>query len=145
MMSNHLILCWSVFLLPSIFPSTRIFSSESALHNEWLKYWSFSFSISTFNEYWGLIPLGLTGLIPLLSKGLSGVFSSTTIWKHQFFGTLPSLLSSSQIHTWLLERPSPWLYESLSAKWYLCFLTHSLGLSLNFGWINRILMAKIYF
>ena len=52
----------------------------------------------------GWFPLGLTGLISLLSKGLSGVFSSTKVRKHQFFGTLPSLQSSSHIHTWLLEK-----------------------------------------
>ena len=50
-------------------------------------------------------PLGWTGLISMLSKGRSRVFSSTTIWKHQFFGTQPSLWSNSQIHTWLLQKP----------------------------------------
>ena len=50
-------------------------------------------------------PLGLTGLISLQSKGLSGVFSSATIWRHQFFGTQPPLWSNSHIHTWLLEKP----------------------------------------
>ena len=52
-----------------------------------------------------LFPLGLTGLISLLSKGLSRVFSNTTVQKHQFFGTQPSLWSSFHIHTWLLEKP----------------------------------------
>ena len=73
-------------------------------------------------------PLGLTGLISWLSKGLSRVFSSTTIWKHQFFGAQPSLWSNSHICTWLLEKPWLWLYGSLSAKWYLCFLICYLGL-----------------
>ena len=50
-------------------------------------------------------PLGLTGLISLKSKGLSSIFFSTTVWKHQFFSTQPSLLSSSYIYTWLLEKP----------------------------------------
>ena len=53
----------------------------------------------------GRFPLGLTGLISLLSKGLSRLFSSTTGQKHQFFGTQPSLWSNSHIHTWLLEKP----------------------------------------
>ena len=53
----------------------------------------------------GWFPLGLTGLISLLFKGLSRVFSSTTIWKHQFFGVHPSLRSNSHIGTWLLEKP----------------------------------------
>ena len=54
MPSNHLILCRPLFHLPSIFPSLRIFTSESVLHIRWPKYWSFSFSISTFNEHSGL-------------------------------------------------------------------------------------------
>ena len=61
----------------------------------------------------GWSPLRLTGLISLLSKGLSGVFSSTTVWRHQFFGAQPSLQSSSHNCTWPLERPSPWLYGLL--------------------------------
>ena len=55
MPSKHLILCYPLLLLPSIFPSIRVFSNESVLHIRWLKYWSFSFSISTSNEYSGLI------------------------------------------------------------------------------------------
>ena len=85
MPSNRLILCCSLHLLPSIFSSIRVFSNESALHIRWPKYWSFSFSISPSNEYSGLISLGLTGLI-LPSKGLSRVFSNSTVQKHQFFG-----------------------------------------------------------
>ena len=55
MPSNHLILCWSLLLLPSIFPSFRVFSNESVLHIRWPKYWSFSLSVSPSNEYSGLI------------------------------------------------------------------------------------------
>ena len=55
MPSNHLILCHPLLLLPSIFPSTRVFSNESALHMRWPKYWSFSFNISPSNEHSGLI------------------------------------------------------------------------------------------
>ena len=87
MPSNHLFLCRPLFLLPSIFPSIRVFSSEATPCIRWPKYWSFS--ISPSSEYSGLIlffPLGLTGLISLLSKGLSRVFFSTTVRKHQFFG-----------------------------------------------------------
>ena len=64
MLSNHLILCCPLPLLPSIFPSIRVFSNELALHIRWPKYWSFNFSISPSNEYSGLISLLLTGLIP---------------------------------------------------------------------------------
>ena len=87
MLSNHLILCHPLLLLPSIFPSIRVFSSEKALHIRWSKYWSFSFSISPSNVYSGLISFRIDGLISLLSKGLSRVFSITTVQKHQFFGT----------------------------------------------------------
>ena len=79
MTSNHLILCRPLLLLPSIFPSIRVFSNESVLHIRWPKYWSFSFSISPSNDWF---PLGLTGLISLQSNGLSRVFSSTTVQKH---------------------------------------------------------------
>ena len=83
MPSNHLILCLSLLLLPSIFPSTRVFSSESAVCIRWPKYWNFSFSISLSNIQ-GWFPLKFTGLIFLLSKGLSRVFSNTTIPKLKF-------------------------------------------------------------
>ena len=105
MPSNHLILCRPLFLLPSIFPSIRVFSNESALHIRWSKYWSFSFNISPSNEHPGLISFGWTGWISFLSKGLSRVFSSTTVWKHQIFSSQPSLWSNSHIRTWLLEKP----------------------------------------
>ena len=105
MPSNHLILCYTLFLLPSIFPSIRVFSNESTLCIRWLKYWSFSFSISPSNEYLGLISFRMTGLISLLPKGLSRVFSNTTFQKHQFFGAQPSWWSKSHTCTWLLEKP----------------------------------------
>ena len=97
MLSNHLILCQPL-LLPSIFPSNRVFSNESVLRIRWPKYWSFSFSISPSSEYSGLIPLGLTCSISLLPKGLSR--------KHQFFGTQSSSWSNLHICTWLLENYS---------------------------------------
>ena len=81
-LSNHVILCHTLLLLPSIFRSIRVFSSESALCIRWPKYWSFSFSISPSNIYSGLIPLAWTGWISLQSKGLSRVFSNTTVQKH---------------------------------------------------------------
>ena len=73
-------------------------------------------------------PLVLTGLISLLSKGLSTVLSSTTVRNYQFFGAQP-LWSNSCIHIWLLKRPYLWLYGPLLAKWCLCFLIHCLGWS----------------
>ena len=96
MPSNHLNLCRPLLLLPSVFPSIRVFSNESVLHIKWPKYWSFSFSISPSNEYQGWFPLGLTGLISL-TRVLSRFFSSTTVQKHQFFNAQPSLWSSSHV------------------------------------------------
>ena len=104
MPSNHLILCHPL-LLSSVFPRIRVLSSESALHIRWPKYWSLSFSISPSNEYSMNIPLGLTGLISLLSKELLRVFSRITDWNNQFFGFLPSLGSNSHICTWLPQKP----------------------------------------
>ena len=75
MPSNHLILYHPLLLLPSIFPSIRVFSNESAVHIRWPKFWIFSFSISPPMNIYGWFPLGLTGSISL-SKGLSRVFSS---------------------------------------------------------------------
>ena len=85
--------------------SIRVFSNESALHMRWLKYWSFSFSISPSNKHPGRSALGWAGWISLQSKGLSRVFSNTTVQKHQFFGTQLSSQSNSHIHAWPLEKP----------------------------------------
>ena len=82
---NHLIFCRALILLPSIFPSNRVFSNELALHIRWPKYWSFSFNISPSNEHPGLISFRMDRLDSLQSKGLSRVFSNTTVQKHQFF------------------------------------------------------------
>ena len=109
MPSSHLILCRPLFLLPPITPSIRVFSSESTLC------WggqstgvSASASFLPMNTQ-GWSPLGWTGWISLQSKGLSGVFSNTTVQKHQFFGTQPSSQSNFHIHTWPQEKPQPWL------------------------------------
>ena len=91
MPSNHLILCHPLLLPPSIFLSIRVFFNESVLHIRWPKYWSFSFNSSPSNEYSGLISLGWTGWISLQAKGLSRVFSNTTVQKCEFFSTQLSL------------------------------------------------------
>ena len=99
MPSNHLILCHPLLLLPSIFPSIRVFSNELALCIGWPKYWSFSFSISSSNEYLGLICFRVDWFDLLFFKRLSRVFSNITFQKHQCFGTHLSLWSNSHIHT----------------------------------------------
>ena len=91
MPSNHLILCCPLLLLPSIFPSIRVFSNEFVLGIRWSKYWSFRFSISPSSEYSGLSSFRTDWFDLLATKGLSRVFSNTTIQKHQFFGAQLSL------------------------------------------------------
>ena len=97
-LSNHLILCCHLLLLPSIFPSIRVFCNELTLHIRWTKYWSFSFSISPSHEYSGLISFRIDWFDLLAVQGALkslGQFKSitirTTIQKHQFFGAQPSL------------------------------------------------------
>ena len=105
MSSNHLTLCHSLLLLPSIFPRISVFpmswlfaSAGQSIED------STSSSVLPVNIQ-GWFPVGLTSLISFQSKGLSRVFSSTTFWKHQFFGAQLSLWSSSHTCTWLLEKP----------------------------------------
>ena len=117
MPSSHLILCRPLLLLPSIFPSllgsfkmSQLFISDGQSIGV-----SPSISVLPMNtQDWS--PWGWTGWISLQSKGLSRVFSNTTVQKHQFFSTLPSLWSNSHIHTWLLENPLPWPDGLLLAK-----------------------------
>ena len=105
MPSSHLILCRPLLLLPPIPPSIRVFSNESTLHMRWPKYWSFSLTSVLPKNTQGWSPSECTGWISLQSKGLSRVFSNTTVQKHQFFGTQLSSQSNSHIHTWPLEKP----------------------------------------
>ena len=86
---------------PQSFPLS-VFSNKLTLHIRWPKYWSFIFSISPSKEYSGLISFSIDWLD--LSNGVSGVFSSTTVQKHQFFSAQPSLWSSAHSHTWVLKK-----------------------------------------
>ena len=91
MPSNHLILCRLLLLLPSIFPSIRVFSSESVLLILWPKYWCFSFSISPFSEYSGLISFRMDCLDLLAVQGTLKSLLQHHSSKHQFFGAQLSL------------------------------------------------------
>ena len=89
MPSNHLILC-HLLLLPSIFPSIKVFSNDSVLHIRWPKYWSFSFNISPFNEYSGLISFRMAWLELLAVQGtlkslIQHHSSKTSIFRHSAF------------------------------------------------------------
>ena len=83
--SNHLVLCCSLLLMPSVFPSISVFFKEWAVYIRWPKYWSFSFSINPSNEYSGFISFRIDWFDLLAVQGLSRVFSNTTVQKHQFF------------------------------------------------------------
>ena len=93
MLSNHLILCHPLLLLPSIFPSIRIFSDELALRIRWPQYWSFSFSISPSNEYSGLISFRIDWFDLL---GVQGLLKS--VLQHHTYGL------NSHIHRWKLNK-----------------------------------------
>ena len=100
---SHLILCHSLLFLPSIFPSSRVFSNESVLRIRWPKYWSFSLSISSPNEYPGLISprmdwldlLAVQGTLKSLLQHHSS--KASILWRS-------ALYYNSHIHTWLLEK-----------------------------------------
>ena len=102
--SNHLILCRPL-LLPSVFASIRVFPSELSFVSGGQSIGASAPTTVLLVCIWGWFPLRLTGLISLLSKRLSTVFSNTTVQKHQFFGTLPSLWSRSDNCMWLLRKP----------------------------------------
>ena len=103
---NHLILCCLLLFLPSTFPALGSFPVSQFFTSGGQSIGALpSSSVLPMNiQNW--FALGLTGWISLLSKVLSKVFSITTVWKHQSFGTQPSLWSNSLIHTWLLENCS---------------------------------------
>ena len=102
MLSNHLNLCCPLLLLPSIFPSIRVFSNESALHIKWPKYWSFSFRIIPFNEYSGLISFRIDWFDILTVQGtLTSLFEhhnwkGSILWHSAFFG--PTITSAHTVH-----------------------------------------------
>ena len=102
---NHLILCCPLLLLSSVFPSIRVFSSWVYSSHQVAKVLELQLQHQSFQWLFRIdFPLGLTGLIPLPSKGLARVFSNTTVQKHQSFCAQPSLWSNSHIHIWLLEK-----------------------------------------
>ena len=114
--SNHLIHCCPLLLLPSIFPSIRVSSSELALHIRWPNYWSFNFSISSSNEYSGLISFRIDWFDLLAVQGTLKSLLQHTVQKHHFFSAQLSLQSNSHIHTRLLEKSQLSVYGPLSAK-----------------------------
>ena len=104
MPSHHLIICCPLLHLSSIFPSISVFSNESALHIGGQSFGASASASVLPMSIQGWFPLGWTDLISFLSRGPSGVFSSTTVQKYQFFSAFHSSQFNSHIHTWLMER-----------------------------------------
>ena len=136
MPSNHLILCRPLLLSPSIFPSIRVFSNESVLHIRWLKYWSFSFSISTSNEYSGLISFRIDWLdllaVQEILKSLLQHHSSkaSVLWHSAFFMVQlshPYMTTGKTIaltrHTFLSKIMS--VFFNILSRFYIAFLPRS--------------------
>ena len=134
MPSNHLVLCRPLFLLLSIFPSIGVFFNESTFSSDgksirWpvsqLQHQSFQWIFRVFLFCFVFVFSLWDWLVssPWCPSYSQEVFSSTTVWKHQFFGVQPSLWSNSHIHAWILEKPYLWLYRPLLAKWCRLFNT----------------------
>ena len=133
MPSSHLTHCHPLLLLPPIPPSIRVFSNESTLHITWPKYWSFSFSISPFNEYSGLISLRTDWFDLLAVQGTLKSLLQHHIWNHQFFGAQSSLWSNSHIHTWLLKKTIALIRRTFVGK----------VMSLLFNMLSRLVITEL--
>ena len=116
MPSNHLILCRPLLLLPSIFPNIRVFSNESALCIRWPKYWNFSFNISPSNEHPGLISFRMDWLDLLAVQGTLKSLLQHHSSKASVLLCSTFFIVQLSIHTWLLEKPQPWLDRPLLTK-----------------------------
>ena len=130
MLSNHLILCRLFSFCPQSFPASGSFPMSWLFTSGGQNIGASASASELPMNIQGWFPLGLTGLISVQSKGFSRVFSSTTICKHQFFGSQPSLWSNSHIYTWLLDKPVAWLIAltrwTFVRKICLWFLIHCL-------------------
>ena len=137
MPSSYLILCRPLFLQPSIFPSIRVFSNESALHIRWTKYWSFSFSISPSNEHSGLISFGMDWLDLLAVRG-----TLKSLIQHH--SSKASILQCSAFFTVQLSHPYMTTGKTRALTKWICtpkqrFLWH---LGLQTGSLDRVLYSS---
>ena len=131
MPSNHLILCHPLLLLPSIFPSIRVFSSESVLHIRWPKYWSFSFSISPSNEHSGLISFRMDWLNLL---AVQGTFKSLL----QHHSSKVSVLQGSALFIVQLSHPYVTIGKTIAlTRWTFV----SKVMSLLFNMLSRVVIT----
>ena len=139
MPTNHLILCYTLLLLPSIFPSIRDLSSESAFCIRWPKDWSLSFSISPASEYSGLISFRMAWVDLVHSKGLSRVFPSTTVWGHQFIYTQPSIHLHSAFY--MFQLPHPYMTTGKTTAWTTQSFVSKV-MSLLFNTLSRFISCQ---
>ena len=135
MPSNHLILCHPLLLLPSIFPSIRVFSNESVLHIRWPKYWSFSFSISPSNEYSGLIPFRIDWFDLLaVQETLKSLL--------QHHSSKASILRCSAFFRAQLSHPNMTYWKSIALTIWTFV---SKVMSLLFNMLSRFVIAFLFF
>ena len=134
-----------LLLLPLIFPSIWVFSNESALRIRWSKHWSFSFSISSSNEYSGLISFRIDWFdLPLLSRGFPRVFFSITVWKHQFFGAQPYLMTTGKTIALIIQtfigKVKSLLFNMLS-RFVIAFPPRSKHLLISWWqWLSTVIL-----
>ena len=144
MPSNHLLLCCPLFLLPSIFPSIRVFSNESALHIRWPKYWSFSFSISSFSEYSGLISfmidwfdlLAVQGTLRSLLQHHSS--KASILWRSAFFMaqlSYPNMTTGKASRCTFVSKVISLPFNTLS-RFFIVFLPRSKRLLMS--WLQSL-------
>ena len=127
--SSHLILCHPLLLLPSIFPTIRVISNESALPISWTEYWSFSFSVNPSNEYSWLIYFNIDWFDLLAFQGTLKSLLQHRSSKASFLW-LSALFMIQLSHPYMTTgKTIAWLYGPLLAKWCLCFSKYCLGLS----------------
>ena len=137
---KHLILCHPLLLLPSIFPTIRVFSNESALCIRWTQYWSFSFSISPSNEYSGLISLRVDWLDLLAVEGTLKSLLHHHSSKGSILQLSAFLWSNSHIHKWQLEKPWLWLQGKMMS---LLFNTLSRFVIVFLPGSKRLLISQL--
>ena len=139
MPSNHLILCHPLLFLPSIFPSIRLFSTESVLHIRWPKYWSFSFSISPSNEYSGLISFRMDWLDLLAVQGtLNGLL--------QDHSSKPSTLQRSIFFVGQLSHPYMTTGKTIAlTRWTFVGKVMSLLLFIYFLYMDELYFFSLIF
>ena len=142
MLSNHLTLCRPLLFLPSVFPSIKVFSSESNLHIRWPEYWSFSFSISLSSEYSELFSFRIDCFDLLAVQGtLKSLLQHHSLKASILWISVVFMTQISHLYVTTGKKTPLWLYWSLSAKWCLCFLILLYGFVL----FHMLLLGDVFY